>query len=302
MRASVVITTKNRRDELSAAIASALTQSAQPEVLVIDDGSTDGTSDMVRADFPAVRLERSTESLGYIVQRNRAARLASGQIVFSLDDDAEFSTPRVVKQTLEDFDDPRIGAVAVPYVEPKKVNRLMQSQPNTSSTWITDSFVGTTHAVRRDLFLAHGGYREPLFHQGEENDFAVRLLDAGYVVRLGRSDPILHWESPKRDFRRMDFYGPRNSILFQWQNAPLGFLPLGLVVTTVNCLRWSMKPARFWVRFQGVCTGYRDCGRLARRPVRPETYRLWRQLRSKGPTPLASVLHYLPALSNKATV
>ena len=84
MRASVVITTKNRCEELRAAISSALRQSAQPEVLVIDDGSTDGTADMVRAEFPAVRLERSAESVGYIVQRNRAARLASGAIVFSL--------------------------------------------------------------------------------------------------------------------------------------------------------------------------------------------------------------------------
>jgi glycosyltransferase involved in cell wall biosynthesis len=302
MRASVVITTKNRRDELSAAIASALTQSAQPEVLVIDDGSTDGTADMVAAEFPAVRLERSTKSLGLIVQRNRAACLASGEIIFSLDDDAEFSTPRVVKQTLEDFDDPRIGAVAVPYVEPKKVNRVMQSPPDTSSIWITDTFIGTAHALRRDLFLSLGGYREPLFHQGEEGDFAVRLLNAGYVVRLGRSDAIRHWESSKRDLRRMDFYGPRNSILFQWQNVPLGSAPLGLAATTVNCLRWSLKPARFWVRFQGICTGYRDCGRLVRQPVRPETYRLWRQLRRNGSTPIASVLQHLPALPRRVSV
>ena len=136
MRASVVITTKNRRDELSAAIASALTQSAQPEVLVIDDGSTDGTSDMVRADFPAVRLERSTKSLGLIVQRNRAARLASGEIIFSLDDDAEFSTPGVVEQTLEDFDDPRIGAVAIPHVDMLTGHGVNQSRETGRSSLV----------------------------------------------------------------------------------------------------------------------------------------------------------------------
>ena len=295
VRASVVITTKNRCDELRGAISSAIAQTAKPEVLVVDDGSTDGTAEMVRAEFPMVRLERSTESLGYIVQRNRAARLASGAILFSLDDDAEFSTPNVVEQTLKDFNDPRIGAVAVPYVEPKKGDRLMQSAPDASGTWITDTFTGTAHALRRDLFLLLGGYREPLFHQGEEGDFAVRLLDAGYVVRLGRSDSIIHWESPKRDFRRMDFYGPRNAILFQWQNAPLGSLPLAFIVTTFNCLRWSLKPARFGLRFQGVWSGYRDCRRLPRQPIPSRTYRLWRQMRKKGPMLLADVVRKLPA-------
>ena len=207
-RATVVIATKNRCDDLRRAISSAIAQTAKPEVIVVDDGSTDGTAEMVRAEFPGVRLECSNVSRGCIVQRNRGAFLASGEIIFSLDDDAQFSTVSVVEQTLKDFDDPRIGAVAVPYVEPKKTSRLMQSAPDAFGTWITNTFIGTAHALRRDLFLSLSGYREPLFHQGEEGDFTIRLLDAGYVVRLGRSDAIIHWESPIRDFQRMDFYGP----------------------------------------------------------------------------------------------
>ncbi len=100
LRVSVVITTKNRRDELRSAISSALTQSVQPELLVIDDGSTDGTAEMVLSGISRSSFGASEMSLGYIVQRNRAARLVSGEIIFSLDDDAEFSTPYVVEQTL----------------------------------------------------------------------------------------------------------------------------------------------------------------------------------------------------------
>lgn len=295
-RASIVITTKNRRNELRGALGSAIAQTAKPEVIVIDDGSTDGTSEMVKAEFPMAHLERSPESLGYIVQRNRAARLATGAILFSLDDDAEFSTPHVIEQTLKDFDDPRIGAVAVPYIEPKKADRLMQSAPDAMGTWITDTFIGTAHALRRDLFLALHGYREPLFHQGEEGDFAIRLLNAGYVVRLGRSDSIIHWESPKRDSRRMDRYGPRNAILFQWQNVPSSSLLLGFVATTLNCLRWSLSPARFWVRLQGVRAGYQACRHLPRHPIPSKTYHLWRQLRKNGPMLLADVVPRLPLM------
>src|SRR5207247_2927276 len=100
-------------DELRAAISSALRQSVQPEVLVTDDAWTDGTAQMVRAEFPAVRLERSADSVGYIVQRNRAARLASSAILFSLDDDAQFGSADTVEKTLGEFDHPRVGAVAI---------------------------------------------------------------------------------------------------------------------------------------------------------------------------------------------
>lgn len=294
MRPSVVITTKNRCDELRTAVSSALKQSVQCEVLVVDDGSTDGTAEMVRTEFPAVRLERSPQSLGLIVQRNRAARLASGAILFSLDDDAEFSTQRVVEEALKDFDDPRIGAVAIPHIEPRKGNKVRQAAPDPCGTWVTDTFVGTAHAVRRDVFLSLGGYRDHLVHQGEESDYCIRMLDAGLVVRLGRSDPIKHWESPKRDVRRMDFYGVRNAILFVWQNVPWLALPVHLAATTFNCLRWSLEPDRLWLRLKGVLVGYLDAPKYRRNPVSRSVYLLHRELRKKGPRRLEEIAERLP--------
>jgi glycosyltransferase involved in cell wall biosynthesis len=95
--ATVVITTRNRRYELRHAIASALSQSACPDILVIDDGSTDGTSQMVKREFPEVLLRRFHHSQGYIAQRNRAVEIAQTQVIFSLDDDAVFSTPDIVE-------------------------------------------------------------------------------------------------------------------------------------------------------------------------------------------------------------
>jgi len=288
--ATVVVTTRNRRSELRTALESAVAQSSRPEVLVIDDGSTDGTADMVSADFPSVRLVRHADSRGLIVRRNEGARLAAGDVVFSIDDDAEFSSQRVVAQTLEDFDHPRIGAVAIPYLEPRKDKRLHQSAPDGQQTWITSQFIGTAHALRRDTFLALGGYREDLFHQGEEGDFAVRMLAAGYVTRLGCSDPIIHWESARRDHWRMDFYGPRNSILFAWQNAPWPWLPLNLVATTVNCLGHSLNLRRFRTRSAGVVAGYRTCFKSPRQPVSRQVFHLWRQLRKGAPRTLEQVI------------
>lgn len=280
VKGSVVITTKNRKSELETALRSVFGQTVQAEVLVMDDGSTDGTADMVRKEFPLAVLHRFEDSKGLIVRRNEGARLATGEIIFSIDDDAEFSTPQVMEKTLREFADPRIGAVAIPYIEPHKDDRLMQKAPDSDTIWITDRFIGTAHAVNRDIFLKLRGYREHLVHQGEEGDYCIRLLNAGYFVRLGNADAIIHHESPKRNLDRMDYYGCRNPILFVWQNVPLRYLPGRLLATTINCLRWTFAPRRLFIRLRGIVAGYWNCPSVQRAPVKPETYRHWRKLRT----------------------
>lgn len=286
--ASIVIVTKNRRDDLRTAVRSALGQTVQPEVLILDDGSTDGTADMVRAEFPQVTLHRFEQSHGYIARRNEGARLARGPVIFSIDDDAAFSSTRTVEQTLAQFDRPEIGAIAIPFTEPHKSPTVWQRAPSPDGIWITAAYIGTAHAVRRDLFLKLGGYREYLIHQGEESDFCVRLLAAGHVVRLGLADPIQHFESPRRDFSRMDYYGSRNPVLFAWQNVPLPNLIPHLAATTFNCLRWTLAPKRFGTRLRGIAAGHLDGLRLERTPVPAAVYRRWRRLKKAIATPLPS--------------
>jgi glycosyltransferase involved in cell wall biosynthesis len=299
MSATVVITTRNRKEELHAALCSAFEQTTRPEVVVLDDGSTDGTAEMVRADFPNALVHHFNESKGLIVRRNEGARLATGEVIFSIDDDAEFSTPYVVEQTLREFDDPRIGAVAIPYIEPHKSNHLLQKAPDNEQVWITDRFIGTAHALRRDMFLKLGGYHEHLVHQGEEGDFCIRMLAAGYVVQLGNADPIYHNESPKRDFRRRDFFGRRNDILFAWHNVPLSWLPIHLAMTTFNGLRAGIGTWHPFTMLRGTLSGYAGCliCRSARQPVSSPIYRLHRRLKKCGPLTLESVEPLLSPIS-----
>lgn len=288
--ASVVITTKDRKDDLRVCLQSVAAQAGIAEILVIDDGSTDGTPAMVNAEFPRVRVVRHDTSKGYITRRNEAARLATGSVIVSLDDDAVFTSATTVRQTLEEFDAENIGAVAIPYINVNCDSRVHQLAPDREAAYLTGMFIGTAYAVRRDVFLGLGGYREALFHQGEEADFCIRMLATGFVVRLGSADPIHHFESPKRDFRRMDYYGPRNAVLFVWQNVPFPFVLIHLPATVARVLTMTLRPARLVTRTAGVIEGLRQFIHLERRPVSAGTYRLMRRLRTQSPPLTLSAL------------
>lgn len=298
--ATIVIATRNRQELLHRPILSALNQSIPVEVIVVDDGSTDQTANMVRTKFPRVQLVRHEDSHGYIVRRNEAAKLASTPVIFSIDDDAEFSSPRVVEQTLAEFEHPRIGAVAIPCTDVRKDLMFRQGVANEPGLFVIDSFVGTAHAVLRDVFIHIGGYRDNLVHQGEERDFCLRMLNRGWVVRLGNADPIRHYESPNRDVRRMDHYGRRNDVLFAWQNVPASRLPVHLAGTTLKGLISGVQSGH-WIRMmQGAARAYVEIFQRAyvRQPVPLSIYRLHRRLKKGGPLRLQDIDQDLPPLLN----
>ena len=289
--ATVVIVTKDRRDDALRAVGSAVTQQPPTEVLVVDDGSTDGTADAVRRAFPEVRVERHERSAGLIVRRNEAAELASAPIIVSIDDDAVFTSERVVAETVAEFDEPRIGAVAMPYVDVPQGEQVLQRAPDDGGTYVTHRFRGTAHALRRDLFVSLGGYRGELFQQAEEPDFCLRLVDRGFLVRLGRADPVRHFASPRRNLDRIWFYECRNDILFAWHNVPMPDLVAQLAKTTVHMLWLGRGVRRTGLFARGLFAGYTAAlrNRSGRRPVGRAAWRLYKRL-GKGAARLEDVL------------
>ena len=297
--ASIVIPTRNRCELLAKCIRSALAQSVSVEVIVMDDGSTDGTVEMVRREFPMIRVYTLGDRKGPCFQRNRGIEMAATEFVFPIDDDSVFSTPYVVEQTLHEFDHPRVAAVAIPFLNPRLSWNETQRDPLPEGCHVIHAFVGASHALRRSVFLAVGGYREHFFYMGEEGDLCLRMLASGYVTRLGRSDPVYHMESPRRNLALADRCGRRNDIYFAWQNVPAPYMPLHLLATTLNGVKAGVKTRHFWRMTMGSLEGYREClaGRVVRQPVRPEIYRLHRLLKKGGRISLLEVEKHLPPLS-----
>lgn len=296
--ASVVIPTFNRVEELRSLLRSAQEQTVPVEIHVMDDGGSNTVAEMIRREFQGVNYHRLAVGRGPAFQRNRGIELASSNIVFPVDDDSLFVSPKTIEQTLAEFNHPRIAAVGIPYINIRQDRIVRQRAPESSRTYIASTFLGASHAIRRDVFLAVGGYREHYFYMGEEGDLCLRMLNAGYLTRLGNADPIYHLESPRRNLGRAGFTGRRNDVLFTWHNVPSLNLPAHLAGTTVNAVRTAVGSGCFWQMMNGTATGYADIFRRwhDRQPVLPQIYRLHRGLKKRGPQVLEEVEALLPAI------
>jgi GT2 family glycosyltransferase len=302
--ATVIIITRNRKNIAARAVESALSQYGRPEVLLIDDASEDGTADAMRAAFPAVKVHRSESQLGYIRQRNVAVQMSGAPVVVSLDDDAEFAEPGTVCAAVELIADQNIGAVAIPFINEYQDGRrvlMLPRLPEGPGPWLTNVFVGTAFAVKRDLFLSIGGFQGRFFHWGEETEYALRLINAGYAVALADRGLIIHRpEGVGKYSDAVNRYIPRNRLLTQWINAPARVLVVAFVAEAARALMSGWRSPRYLARqaLPGIAMALTTviCVRGLRHPIRWSAYQLFLRLRRHKPVPLAEVVNELRKL------
>jgi GT2 family glycosyltransferase len=280
---TIAIITRDRKEELRKAVSSALEQEGSVEVLVIDDGSQDGTGQMLREEFPEVRVARYDDDANVAVRRNDAAALARGEVIVSIDDDAVFSSSRTVADAFADLDHPRLAAVAMPYIDVGVSPEVQQRAPEPYDRWVTTIFRATAYAIRRDILLQIGGYTPEIYQFGEEWDLSLKLLDAGYVIRLGRSDPIHHHPSTKRSVRRMDIYGRRHEMLICWLCFPFPWNLAYMVGYAIKGIGLGLRLGRPGNMIVGVAIGMRSCvaARRDRRPISRAAFRFDQRARSR---------------------
>jgi GT2 family glycosyltransferase len=227
-RTTVAIITRNRRESLVRTLDQLGALPESPPVLVVDNGSTDGTAEAVRAHPSGARLLSPGRNTG-AVGRNLAAQHARTPYVAFSDDDSWWE-PGALKAAAALFDTyPRLGLVAArTLVQPGStedpVNALLADSPLPARADLPGTpvlgFLGCAVVARRSAFLEAGGYHGLLFFGGEETLLAYDLTAAGWGVVYEPSLISHHGPAPGERPGR-DVALRRNSLLTAWLRRPL---------------------------------------------------------------------------------
>lgn len=216
------------------------------EVIVVDNGSQDGSADAIAAAFPQVRLLRNADNRLYAAGNNQGAAIATGEFVCTLNSDTEVRTGALDR--LVDFlrTHPGHGAVAPKLVDPDgSVQHACQRFP----TWFTalcfDSWWGTwwpgsrvqarylmrdfDHLASRDVdqppgacFLmrtaewrALGGFDETLSLFYNDVDLCRRLWRQGRRIHyLATAEVMHHRGASTKNFAKMLVVWHRNRLAY----------------------------------------------------------------------------------------
>lgn len=282
---SIVITTKNRKEDLGRCLDSCYGLKGVNEILVFDDGSTDGTSAFVKTKFPEVSLYRSEESLGLINARTKCASLAKSNLIVSIDDDCIFQGVDTIAEVVSYFNHPKVAAVTIPVINVFVSDSIVQ--PGIGSiddVYICAQFIGCAHALRKDIFLQMGGYYDNLIRQEEETDYCMRLYGNGYWVRIADcKKPILHYHSTSRNFYQISFYRARNQFILNYKNAPGLLFPFAVLKQAFSLVVFERKNGQIKACLAGFRDGFKSIvsGKVKRTPLSMKTYFFFKKLRSR---------------------
>ena len=295
MELTVGITTKNRPVALRRCVSSVVRCLPDAHIIVFDDGS-DVPAEIQLTDG-AVRVLRDAAAPGYIAGRNAIVAASVTALVLLLDDDAVIIEREAVEQAAAVIEgDPTIAAVGFAQAEAdgRPWPAVMQPARGERPMYVA-CFIGFAHMLRRDVFLSLEGYRSEFVFYGEEKDYCLRLLEAGYRTVYLPGARIAHIpDMAGRDPRRYVRYAMRNDCLGSLYNHPWPLAAAGVVL-------------RFW-RFTRMARGIPggDPGglrwlatevrravpglRARRRPVSWRTVRHWWRL-SRSAEPYAGTAH-----------
>ena len=219
---AVAVISWNTRELLRRCLATVRAEGAA-QVVVVDNGSSDGSVEMIRAEFPAVRLHVLPANPGYGAASNIAFGLCDAEYVLLLNSDTELR-PGALRALTAHLDRcPRAGIVGprllnldgtlqkstfpfpsplVPLFKRRPLADLVGAVP-----WLRDAFVGSwphdhtrrvpwvlgaALAIRRSAYRAVGGFDEHFVMYYEEVDLCYRMRRAGWETHFTPATEVTH--------------------------------------------------------------------------------------------------------------
>lgn len=228
-RIAVVMITHNRRQEALASLERLSRLDERPQIVVVDNGSTDGSAEAIAESFPDVQLVITEQNLG-AAGRNLGVLAAEAPYVALCDDDVWWA-PGALGKAADLFDAHSRLAVITGKVlvgEEETVDPVcleMEQSPLAAEPELPGrpilGFLAGASAIRRDAFIECGGFDRRLFLGGEERWLAAELACRGWRLRYVPEILVHHWPSTLRDAHRRRWHEVRNAIWFAWRRRPV---------------------------------------------------------------------------------
>jgi len=287
---SVVIINYNNKDFLRQCVTSALQLDwPELEVIVVDNASSDGSPEMLEAEFgPRVRLIRRQQN-SPTAGRNQGFHAARGAYILSLDNDIVLTDKTVVRKAVSLFT--RFSKVAALAFKIGTVEN--PEEPLPEHWWYSlsikeaknrffwaDYFSEGAVFFRTEVVRASGGYDEAFFRSFEANDLVFKLLRAGFDLLYCPN--LSCGELRIRGFlykKRSDvsYLGVRNRIWIVWKYYPIWrALPYLLGRIALSGFR-SVRYGWFDQFLRGVRDGL-FAPRVIRLQRRPLDKEIWRKI------------------------
>jgi GT2 family glycosyltransferase len=279
-RVTVAIITRNRRTELGRTLDKLAALPEQPAVIVVDNGSDDGTAAAVRWRHPDVRLIAARGNLG-AVGRNLALRRITTPYVAFCDDDTWWE-PGALMLAAEALDaHPDVASVTARIVvepdgtddpiTPELAQSPLPGRPGLPGPVLLSIMAGAS-VLRADAFRAVGGFSPRLFLGGEEELLCADLVSRGHWLCYLPGATIHHQASTLRDPARRRLLGIRNTLWFTWLRRPAGPALRRTAELAGTVPRDATSAAAFGAALRGLPWVLRE-----RRPV-PPAVEAWIQL------------------------
>lgn len=260
---SVVIVTRDRRDEVVDAMESVYDQTVKPnEVVVVVNDSSDDTEKVIRNKFPDAEVVVSGQNLGGAGGRNLGFEKTSCKYILFMDDDAE-ADKKMFEELVKVLEkDKKIGIVQPKIYDKQKKDVLQgvghginlvtgrvygigvgEKDEGKYEKDMEVPMVGCTWMVKRGVFEEIGLYDEDIFIPYEDSDFSMRARKAGFKIVYAHKAKAWH-QGPKDTGveNRLQWLGittperayrvSRNKMIFMKKHAPfinLVFFSLFLV-------------------------------------------------------------------------
>jgi GT2 family glycosyltransferase len=249
---SILIVTWNRKDDVLETLQSVYQQAYQNfEIVVVDNGSEDGTVDALRSLHPNVLVVALERNIGISAGRNAGIEIAHGEIIFCLDSDASLANNALTNIVRRFQADESIGVInskivnaytkeldggpGWAYSEEQKANQNME--------FLSWSFSEGGAAIRKEVLDQVGNFWEVLFFGCEGQELSLRVWDAGYKVLYYPESLVYHRASPQQRVAGKDrdalFF--KNNLFIYIARYPFWLLmliaPLKIGATTLRAVR-----------------------------------------------------------------